>query len=99
MVEINPDRTRGLRIPEAGRMAIEVHDMPVFDLTVIPFVWTTIATSWAEGMVADPKGHEMLWHTNILLPIGDIEVTAYETVMSSSNDAFMLHDETRGGYE
>ena len=94
VIEIDGDR-----IPETGRMAVDVHEMPVFDLTVIPFLWSTDPDSSvvdaAEGMAADPEGHEMLWHTRQLLPIVALEVTAHEPVMSSSNNAFVLLDETQ----
>ena len=47
VVEVDPDGTLDpgvgvtRRIPETGRMAVEVRDMPLFDLTLIPFLWTT----------------------------------------------------------
>ena len=104
VIEIDPDGTldAGLgvarRIPEMGRMAVEVHEMPLFDLTVIPFLWSadpdrTIVEA-AEGMAADPEGHELLWDTRTLLPIGDLKVTAHEPVLSSSNNAYSLFAET-----
>ena len=46
VIEIDPDGSLGpslgvaRRIPETGRMAVEVREMPVFDLTVIPFLWS-----------------------------------------------------------
>ena len=46
VVEIDPDGTldSGLgvegRIPTTGRAAVDVRDMPVFDLTLVPFLWT-----------------------------------------------------------
>ena len=75
-----PDLGVADRIPETGRMAVEVHEMPTFDLTVIPFLWNTepdrsiVAT--VETMEADPEGHDLLWATRALLPIGDLRVTA-----------------------
>ena len=105
VIEIDPGDTLdpGLgvadRIPERGRMAVEVHEMPTFDLTVIPFLWNTepdrsiVAT--AETMEADPEGHDLLWATRALLPVGDLRVTAHEPVLSSSNSASALLGETR----
>ena len=105
VVEIDPDGTldTGIpvakRIPETGRMAIDVREMPVFDLTVIPFLWSTdpnrAAVAAAEGMEADPEGHELLWDTRTLLPIADLEVTAHEPVLTSSNDPHDVLSETR----
>ena len=41
-------------------------------------------------MAEDAEGHEMLWHTRTLLPIGELAVTAHERVLSTSNNAFDL---------
>ena len=110
VVEIDPEGTLdpGLgvarRIPETGRLAVYVRKMPVFGLTVIPFLWSadpdSAVVEAAEAMEADPEGHELLWHTRTLLPIGDLEVTAHEPVLSSSSGArggesFRLLNETR----
>ena len=46
-------------------------------------------------MAADPEGHELLELTRVLLPVGDLTVTAHEPVLSSSNDAYDLIAETR----
>ena len=87
------------RIPETGRQVVEVREMPVFDLTVIPFLWSAEpdreVVETAEAMEADPEGHELLWDTRTLLPIGDLKVTAHEPVLSSSNSKFVLLAETR----
>ncbi len=104
VVDIDPDGALGSdlgvtkRIPESGRLAVEVHEMPVFDLTVIPFLWTEKPDSTivevAKRMAADPESNSLLWHTRTLLPIGDLEVSAHEPVMSSSKNKFALLDET-----
>ena len=87
------------RIPETGRQVVEVREMPVFDLTVIPFLWSADpnreVVETTEAMEADPEGHELLWDTRTLLPIGDLEVTAHEPVLSSSNSKYALLAETR----
>ena len=104
VIEIDPDGTLdpGLgvakRIPETGRMTIQVREMPLFDLTVIPFLWSAdpdrTVVEAAEGMETDPEDHELLWETRTLLPVGDLKVTAHEPVLSSSNNAFTLRDDT-----
>ena len=104
VIEVDPggtlDAALGVakRIPATGRMAVEVESMPVFDLTLIPFVWTRTQDSSIVGLVdamaADPENHEMLGDTRELLPIGELSVTAHEPVLSSSNNAFTLLDET-----
>ena len=95
VVEVDPggalDPSLGLpeRIPESGRMAISVHDVPEFDLTVIPFLWTkspdSAVVDSVAAMAADPGGHELLWATRVLLPIGDLAVTAHDPVEVGSN--------------
>ena len=106
VVEIDPEGTLdpGLvtasRIPDMGRMAVDVREMPTLHLTVIPFLWSVDphrgAVEIAEAMEADPEGHELLRKTRTLLPIGDFEVTAHAPVMTSTSyDEFEpLLDET-----
>ena len=88
------------RIPEEGRLAVDVQTMPLFDLTLIPFLWSQDPDSsivdLVEAMAEDAEGHEMLWQTRTLLPIGELEVTAHERVLSSSNNAFDLLARRRG---
>ena len=104
VIEIDPDGTLdpvfgvAKRIPETGRVAVDVRKMPVFDLTVIPFLWSAdperSVVEAADGMAADPEGHELLWDTRTLLPVGDLEVTAHAPVLSSSNSKSVLLSET-----
>jgi len=104
VVEIDPDGTLdpGLgvarRIPETGRLPVDVREMPVLDLTVIPFLWSVDPDSailgQTAGMAADPHGHELLYDTRTLLPVGALEVTAHAPVLTSSNDVLGLIRET-----
>ena len=104
VIEIDPDGTLhpGLgvakRIPETGRVAVEVYEMSGFDLTVIPFLWSADPdreiVEMAAAMEADPEGHELLWDTRTLLPVGDLSVTAHDPVLSSTNDSYALFDAT-----
>lgn len=105
VIEIDPDGTLhpdlgvAKRIPETGRMPLEVHEMPAFDLTVIPFLWSAHPNreivEITAAMEADPEGHELLWDTRTLLPVGDLTVTAHDPVLSSTNDSYALFDETQ----
>ena len=105
VIEIDPDGTlpAGLgvakRIPETGRMAIDVRDMPVLDLTLIPFLWRTdpdpLIVELTRDMAADPDSHELLLDTRTLLPVSGLDVKTHEPVMSSSNGAFAILSETR----
>ena len=105
VIEVDPDGTLdpGLgvtrRIPATGRLAVEVREMPPFDLTVIPFLWASEPDSSvigiAEEMASDPAAHELLAATRTLLPVADIAVTAHALVTSSSNSAFDVLRETQ----
>ena len=104
VIEVDPNGTLdeelgvAKRIPETGRLAVDVRAMPPFDLTVIPFIWSETRDAsivdLVEAMAADPENHEMLGDTRTLLPIGDLVVTAHEPVVSSSNSAFSLLSQT-----
>ena len=105
VIEIDPDGTLdpalgvGKRIPETGRMAVDIATMPLFDLTVVPFLWVTSPDSSimdiTRGMAADPENDRRLWHTRTLLPIADLDVRAHEPVLSSSNSVFDLLRQTQ----
>ncbi|WP_420635000.1 leucine-rich repeat domain-containing protein [Candidatus Palauibacter sp.] len=100
VIEIDPDGTLdpGLgvarRIPETGRLAVEVQAMPALDLTLIPFVWSEQPNSsivvLARNMAADPEDHELFEHVHTLMPIGDLQVTAHGAVLTSTNNALEL---------
>ena len=104
VIDVDPDGTLdpGLgiakRIPETGRLAVDVQSMPLFDLTVIPFLWTEEPDSSildiARAMAADPEGHERLRETRTLLPVGSLKVTAHEPVLTTSNRGFSILSET-----
>ena len=103
VVEVDPegtlDETLGVakRIPENGRIAVEVRTMPLFDLTLIPFVSSETQDSsivdLVRDMASDPENHEMFRDTR-LLPIGPLEVTAHDPVLSSTLDRFAVLRQT-----
>ena len=100
VVEIDPDGTldTGLdvqrRIPDAGRLAVDVRDMPTMRLTVIPYLRETQPDSSildiTEGMTAEDT---LLWATRTFLPVGDLEVAVHDPVWTSTNDPFRLRGE------
>ena len=104
VVEIDPggalDPSLGVptRIPEEGRLAVDVREMPRLDLTVIPFLWSSDPDSGVvglvEGMAADPEGHPLLEATHVLLPVGELDFTAHAPVVSTSNNGFDLLSQT-----
>ncbi len=93
VIEVDPDGTLdpalgvAQRIPETGRLSIDVQRMPTFYLTVVPYLWTAKPDSLvdlAKGMAEDPENHPLLQETRRLLPVGDMVVTAHEPVMTNS---------------
>ena len=74
------------RIPETGRLEVEVRAMPLFDLTLIPFIWSQTQDSSIvdviDAMAEDPNNHELLSETRTLLPVGELSVTAHEPVLT-----------------
>jgi hypothetical protein len=104
VVEVDPDGTLdpGLgvaqRIPATGRLAVDVRAVPPLELTVVPFLWAQAPDSSilnaVRGMATDPQRHELLADVRALLPVGAFEVSAHEPVLSASNDARRLMEET-----
>ena len=98
VIEIDPkgtlDSALGVarRIPEEGRLEVEVQAMPLFDLTLIPFVRTETHDSTivdlVKAMAADPDDHEMLADMHSLLPVEEVAVTAHDPVLSSNDNGF-----------
>ena len=95
VVDIDPDETLGplpgvqSRIPEAGRMAIEVLDVPPLNLTIIPLVWSeepdlTVVTE-TEGLTPED---DLFRLTRDLLPVRDFHLRRLEPVYTSENPVF-----------
>lgn len=85
------------RIPAVGRMAVDVRAMPVFEVTLVPFLWEENPDSsiieTVAAMAANPEGHELFERTHLLLPISEIDATAHPPVATSTNDGFeLLHE-------
>ena len=85
------------RIPETGRMAVDVTALPDFELTLVPFLYEAEPDSAileiTADMASDPWEHPLLFHTRTLLPIGDMDVRLHDPVVSSSNSGFIHLDE------
>ena len=105
VIEVDPDDTLdpGLgiakRMPAAGRLAVDVREMPDFQLTLVPFLYRAEPDSSileiTAGMASDPEAHPMFKETRALLPIGDFDVTAHDPVVTSTNDGFQMLRETK----
>ena len=97
VIEIDPDGTLdpelgvSERIPATGRQAVEVHTMPLLDLTLVPFVWTEDPDSAVidaiESAARDPESDDLLAYIRTLMPVGSLAVTAHAPVGISTNDA------------
>ena len=102
VIEVDPDGTLdpdlGVqeRIPAEGRLTLDVVEMPTFDFTVIPMLWAdgpdSTILELTDGMTAEDT---LLWRVRDLLPVGDMEVTVHDPVVTSSNSANALLAEGR----
>ena len=100
VVEVDPEGTLDdsvgvvKRIPAEGRLAIDVRKTPLFDLTLIPFLWTEDPDSSLIGtvkaMAADPQNHELLKQTADLMPVSDFEAAAHAPVETDSNSGYRV---------
>ena len=105
VAEIDPDGTLdpslgvARRIPETGRLPVDVQAMPKFRLTIVPFLWrekpdSTVLAITRE-MAADPLNHELLWKMNTLLPIADdYDLILHDPVLTSNNVSMQMTLET-----
>ncbi len=105
VVEVDPDGTLdpdlgvATRIPQTGRMAVDVRAMPVLNLTLIPLLWSEQperrVVDLIGEMAADPGGHELLSATRSLLPVTGLAVTEHAPVTTSTNNSSRLLGELR----
>ena len=100
VIDVDPDGTLDpalgvtKRIPDSGRIEVDVRTVPDFDLTLIPLLWegdadSSVVTS-VGGMEADPTGHKLLREVRTLLPITDLAVTAHQPVYTSHSDPWQM---------
>ena len=98
VVEIDPDGTLdpslgvARRIPETGRLAADVHELP-FHLTLVPFMRSadpdSLVLSLSERIAADPHNDEALRDMRTLLPVpDDFGFTLHEPVWTSDNSNY-----------
>ena len=104
VIEIDPDGTLdpelgvATRIPESGRLPVDVRAMPVLDLTLVPFVWNEdpdfSIRDIVRDMASDPENHGLLSLTRTLLPLADLDVKSHLFVRSDSRHSSVLLRET-----
>ena len=100
VIEIDPEGTldSGLgvtkRIPATGRQAVEVREMPLLDLTLVPFLWTenpdSAVIDAVESAARDPGGDALLRYIRTLMPVGGLAVTAHAPVLTDTNNGSEL---------
>ena len=105
VIDIDPDGTLdpelevAARIPETGRLAVDVRAMPVLDLTLVPLIWSEQpqrqVVDLVSEMAADPGGHELLSDAHSLLPVTDLSVREHTPVTTSTNNTSRLLRELR----
>ena len=101
VVDLDPDgtldSTLGVikRVPEEGRLAVEVLEMPTFDVTVVPFLWAEDPDSAILGLTDGMTAEDTLFgDTRTLLPVADMTVTVHDPVVAETNVAWDLYQAT-----
>ena len=104
VVEVDPDGTLDpalgvtKRIPDSGRLDVEVSRVPRFDLTLVPLLGEgedSSVVKLIDELAADPQGHELLHDVRTLLPIGDLTVTAHAPVYAADPNTWRLAAQVR----
>ncbi len=87
VIEVDPDTTVTLslgvheRIPETGRFALEVLELEPLKLTVVPYLQRSAPdTAFARRVGELTAGHDSLWATRHLLPVGQFELEVHDPV-------------------
>ena len=99
VIEIDPDKTLdpalGIagRVPETGRIAPDVRELPALDLTLVPFLWTEgpdhSVLSTINGLTPES---DLMRPTRDLLPVGDFRLTVHPPVWTSVDPVSDNHD-------
>ena len=82
--------------PEIGTRRVEVHEVPLFELTVVPFVWTEDSDqSLVDAAMELTRDDELFWMTRELLPVNnqDFSLTVRDFLWTSSAPVFENNDE------
>ena len=102
VVEVDPEGTLDpavdivKRMPETGRLAVDVQSVPALNLTVVPFINRqnpdhSIVTR-TEGLTGDDP---LFSDLRTLLPVADIRVSVHEPVWTNRSDAFSVLAEAK----
>ena len=97
VVEIDPDGTMdpsldvARRIPETGRTAVEVREIPLMSMTLIPFLYDADPDSSifdiTDGLTAEDP---LLWTIRTLLPVRELDLTVHDPVATNTTSPYSL---------
>ncbi|MXW16242.1 MAG: hypothetical protein F4123_09380 [Gemmatimonadetes bacterium] len=101
VVEIDPDGTMdpelgvARRIPETGRTGLDVREMPVLPLTLVPFLYAPDPDSSLleriDGMTAEDT---LLWGIRTLMPVRKLDLAVHEPVSTNTTSPVALMNRT-----
>lgn len=101
VVEIDPDGTMdpelgvATRIPETGRTGLDVREMPVLPLTLVPFLYAPDPDSSLleriGGMTAEDT---LLWGIRTLMPVRELDLAVHEPVSTNTTSPLVLQRRT-----
>ncbi|WP_420636803.1 leucine-rich repeat domain-containing protein [Candidatus Palauibacter sp.] len=97
VLEIDPDRTLegrldvAARLPETGRLNIDVSALSPLELTVIPFLFRAAPDSSILDLTANLSARDdVFWAVQTLLPVGEFEPAVHEPVTTLTNRTWDL---------
>lgn len=95
VIEIDPDGALepvlgiGGRLPAEGRQAVDVRELPPFDLTMVPFLWTENPNRSVHARVEELTADSDLFRlTRDILPVGELNLNIREPVWTSVEPTF-----------
>lgn len=103
VVETDPDDAQnvpaavGKRLPETGRIVLDVKDMPPMDLVMVPFLWEEDPDhAFVSSVAALTADDDIFGQTRDLLPVGEFNLEVHAPVWTSV-DPLLSSFEDAGG--
>ena len=91
---LDPESGIAIRVPEYGRMSVDVRRVPKFNLTLVPLLWTENPNhAVVTRTSALTEEDDLFRFTRDLLPVNDFQLNVTEPVWSS-HDPETLTSET-----
>lgn len=101
VVEIDPEGTMdpelgvAARIPETGRIDVDVRELPVLPLTLVPFLYAPDPDSSLleriDGMTAEDT---LLWGIRTLMPVHELDLSVHEPVFTNTTSPLLMMNRT-----